>query len=671
MVSFVVRFVGWALPTRLFERDDQREPEIRRRILARTGHLVEVVSVMTPPFISGFALVLWNQSPTRGLATWSALVLGSAIACLLAVRQMNRQTLPATPPISLTITMAVSGCTWGSIPIVAMPDDPASQALTGMLVFAPLAANAVFSASVPRLFWPFHLGLVLTASIGYLQSTSPTGFDTVVVLVYTIPFGAVISAIKMRHDEQAMYFALEHEATVAELSVSNEQLAVEASRDSLTGLSNRTDFTTRLELAMSTSESRGAQVGLLFIDLDHFKVVNDSLGHAAGDDLLVEVANRIVQRLRPTDVLARLGGDEFTVLVPEIDGVDAVARIADRVLTAFDQPFDLHGRRHRMSASIGVACTGEQGLTAADLLRLADAALYQAKGEGRARTSVFDASLRARLDGRLDDEAELREAITNNEFAGWFQPIVDMSNGQVDAAEGLVRWIGPGGVREAASFIDLAAEVGLDFELSAGVLDDLRELQTQLRAIGADIDLGFNLPPAHLLELLNLFAGDADLSGITVEITETGVIADVDRVVEFLRDIQRRGASVWLDDFGQGQSSMSLLTKLPLDAVKIDRQFVTNVVDDQTSQAIVSAIADLGRNLGYRVIAEGIENVEQADKLRELGVTHGQGYLFARALPSSEFLSLAHHGIDYAAVLGLTERASWRRLTPAQRRLSP
>ncbi|MEZ5230371.1 MAG: EAL domain-containing protein [Acidimicrobiales bacterium] len=476
----------------------------------------------------------------------------------------------------------------------------------------------------------------------------------------------MISAIKMRHDEQGMYFALEHEATAAELSVSNEQLAVEASRDSLTGLSNRTDFTMRLEHAMATAEASTSQVGLLFIDLDHFKVVNDSLGHAAGDELLVEVANRILARLRPSDVLARLGGDEFTVLIPEVDGVDDVARIAERVLTAFDEPFDLQGRRHRMSASIGVACTGEQGLTSADLLRLADAALYQAKGEGRARTSVFDSSLRARLDDRLDDEAELRDAVANGEFTGWFQPIVDLTSGRVDAAEGLVRWVGPNGIRDAGSFIELAAELGLDIDLSAIVLDELHRLQVELRSIGAEIDLGFNLPPAHLLELLARFDGDADLSGITVEITETGVIADVERVVEHLLDIRRRGASVWLDDFGQGQSSMSLLTHLPLDAVKIDREFVTNVVTDITSQAIVSAIADIGHTLGYRVIAEGIETLAQADALRGLGVTHGQGFLFAAGLPGADFLALADQDFDFSETLGLVQRPGWRWLTRAQ-----
>ena len=585
---------------------------------------------------------------------WGLLVAAGALGCAVATRRMFRNGVPQRPPHYLVAAMAISGLTWGSIPVIAMPITPAYQAFTGMMIFGPLAANVLFSSSVPRLYWAFHLALVTVAGFGYLVSTTETRLATIIVLLYTLPFGLVMSRIKLRTDEQGVYFALVNELIVAELSTSNEQLTIEASRDSLTGLSNRTDFISRLEVAMDASSRSTCDVGLLFLDLDHFKVVNDSLGHAAGDALLVAVAERINHVLRPTDLLGRLGGDEFTVLIPEIHDLTEVENVAHRVLRAFDEPFEINGRRHPMSVSIGVSYTGDLGLSAADLLRLADAALYKAKGEGRDRVSVYDAALRAHLDRRLDDEAELREGLAAGQFSGWFQPIVHLTTGAIVAAEGLVRWEHPAGIRQAGEFISLATEVGLDFTLSTTVLGDLRRLQHRLRSAGANIDLGFNLPPVHLLELLELFDEQEDLTGLTIEITENGLIADVDAAAKRLQDVQRRGASIWLDDFGQGQSSMSLLTQLPLDAVKIDRHFVSDVVNDPTSRAIVSAIAEIGQNLGYHVVAEGVETVDQANVLRQLGATHGQGFLFSPALPVDDFIELESRLFSYADVLGVS-----------------
>lgn len=627
--------------------------------MERACHLLVVVTLLTPPFVLGFGALLWGPTNRASIVIWALLVCLTSANCGYAARRVfNQAVVPESPPRSLSLTIATSGLAWGSIPIVAMPETATWQAFTGMLVFGPLAANVLFSASVPRLFWPFHMGLVSSASTGYLVSAGETRFASMVVLAYTIPFGFIMSAIKLRTDQQGAYYSLTNEAMVEELSIKNSQLAIDASQDALTGLSNRTEFSVRLGKALADHEGQVGYVGLLFIDLDHFKVVNDSLGHVAGDELLIDVAQRLNAAIRPDDLLGRLGGDEFTILATRITGIDQLERLAQRVLASFDEPFALDGRLHPMSASIGVALADSEARTATDLLRLADAALYQAKSAGRSRVSVFDASMRNRLDRRLDDETELRAALRDGAMTGWFQPIVNLSNGAIEGAEGLARWQHESGTRHAAAFIELASEVGLDLAISKAVWNDLQSLERGLRATGTSIELGFNLPPVHLFELLDLFEEQDDLSGFTIEITETGVISDVHRAAARLREMQARGASIWLDDFGQGQSSMSLLTELPLNGVKIDRHFVTNVVHDVTSRTIVGAITDIGRNLGYQVIAEGVETVEQAETLRSMGVTHGQGYLFSPALPPHDFLALEGQGFSYADRLRRSRRST-------------
>lgn len=652
MIRYWNELVEWVLPARPYERDDPLAAEVARRLMERACHLLVVVTLLTPPFVLGFAALLWGPSDPTKIVVWGGLVCVTSANCGGAARRIFIQTVvPENPPHSLSLTMAASGLAWGSIPIVAMPDTAAWQAFTGTLVFGPLAANVLFSASVPRLFWPFHLGLITSATAGYLESAGETRFAILIVLAYTIPFGIVMSAIKLRTDQQGAYYTLTNEAMVEELSIKNTQLAIEASQDALTGLSNRTEFSARLSEALFDHEGQAGYVGLLFIDLDHFKVVNDSLGHVAGDELLIDVAQRIDATIRPDDLLGRLGGDEFTILATGVEGIDQLQALAQRVLGSFDEPFALDGRLHPMSASIGVALADSDARTATDLLRLADAALYQAKSAGRSRVSVFDASMRDRLDRRLDDETELRTALRDGQLTGWFQPIVNLSTGAIEGAEGLARWQHESGTRDAGAFIELASEVGLDLAISKAVWNDLQSLEHGLRATGTSIELGFNLPPVHLFELLDLFDVQDDLSGFTIEITETGVISDVRRAAARLSEMQARGASIWLDDFGQGQSSMSLLTELPLDGVKIDRHFVTDVVHDRTSRTIVGAITDIGRNLGYQVIAEGVETLEQAETLRSIGVTHGQGYLFSPALPPRDFLALHRQGFSYAEQL--------------------
>ncbi len=626
-------------------------------MLAQSGHLLEVVTVLTPSTVAGYLLVMWGQAPTTGLIAWTAIVLIASLVVGVSAFSMRSGGIPDTPPWHLVGAMMLAAATWGSLPLIAMPASVEWKPVTGVLIIGPIAANIIFSASVPRLFWTFNLSLIGTAVTGFVVSGRPTDLAVVAILAYIVPFSAVLSLINQRSNERAAFYAITAEQTNDELSLSNKLLAIEVSRDSLTGLANRGEFGRQLDEAILTSAQVGLTVGVLFIDIDRFKVINDSLGHQAGDDLLHEVAKRISNELRDGDMLARLGGDEFTVLVRNVVGVEDVEGVARRVIKAFDEPFTIGGRRHPITASIGVACAGAHARTVADLLRRADAALYQAKDDGRARIAVFDENLRERLDRRLDDETELRRALERGEITGWFQPIVELETGRITSAEGLARWKTPDGLRSAAGFIDLAIDAGLDIELSKAVIVDMLELKRAIHERGVDIGLGCNLPPARLFDLLDVLSNVPDLTGIALEITETGIITDLDRARRHLDEMRRRGASIWLDDFGQGQSSLSLLTSLPLDGVKIDRQFVKGMLTDSTSHAIVQAVSDLGRNLGLTIIAEGVESIAQAQRLRELGVSLGQGFLFSPAVPPADFLALEEIEFSYADRLGVRRPA--------------
>ncbi len=641
MSSRTRRVFEWMLPSRVYDLHDSLALDVRRRLLAQACHLLQVVALLTTPTVAGYYLLLRHHADRGSLQIWAALVTATALACGLSAILVQRDATADRAPVYLIGAMLTSGLTWGSLPLVAAPPEPTWQSFVAMLVLGPIAANIMFSSAVPRLFWAFQLMIVATASLGFWNMGNETSNATIVILVYTVPFSAVLSVVKLRSDQAASYFALRRERVADQLSLTNERLAREASHDSLTGLANRGEFARRLDLAMIEAERLGMTVGVLFLDLDRFKIVNDSLGHEAGDELLRDVADRIAGVLRPGDLLARLGGDEFTILVSPVHGIEDVEGVARRVMQAFRESFAIAGRMMPVTASIGVACAGDDATTAVDVLRLADAALYQAKEDGRDRAATFDTSMRERMDRRLDDEAELRAALNAGRIRGWFQPIVDLRSGQITSVEGLARWHHESGVRDAGTFIELAIETGLDAALTRAVLGDARRLRQLLRSMGRPIDVGLNLPPAHLMDMLDLLADEPDLTGITLEITETGVIADLAHAAERLQDMRRRGASIWLDDFGRGQSSLSLLTQIPLDAVKIDRHFTRNLLHDHTSQTIVSAIAGIGRDLGYEVIAEGVETREQAEALRSYGVWHGQGYLFSPAMPAEELLELA------------------------------
>ena len=423
--------------------------------------------------------------------------------------------------------------------------------------------------------------------------------------------------------------------------------------DPLTGLPNRALFMDRLKrLAEKAKRKPDNLFALLFLDLDQFKLINDSLGHLVGDQLIVAFARRLEHELRSTDVvsrfteghaLARLGGDEFMVLLDDLQHASDALRIAERIGEALKRPFDIGGNEIFASVSIGVSLSSTGFERPEDLLRDADTAMYRAKSARRGSVELFDSEMRASAVARLQMETELRQAADRHEFCNWYQLIVNLKTAQVRELEALVRWRHPSSrLIEPGEFISIAEETGIIIPLGRQVLKQAcRQLYAwqQLYASETPLMVSVNLSRKQLLQtdLISDIREELDDVGIDpsclkLEITESMVMLNPERAKTTLRELKALGVRIAMDDFGTGYSSLSYLHKLPLDALKVDRSFVSQIESDAEKLEIVRTIITLAHNLGLEVIAEGIETREQMFILRELGCELGQGYLFSRPL---------------------------------------
>ncbi len=413
-----------------------------------------------------------------------------------------------------------------------------------------------------------------------------------------------------------------------------------ALHDTLTGLPNRRRLLERIEEAMARARRHDAMLAVLFCDLDRFKVVNDSLGHDAGDQLLVMAGTRIGAVIRDTDTLARLGGDEFVILCEEVESVAQVTEIAQRVSAALDQPFDVRGTEAFVTTSIGVALWTGGAETPLDMLRNADTAMYRAKDGGRNRFEIFDEAMQAWASARLEYESALRRAIERDELRVHYQPIVELATGRPVAVEALVRWDrGDLGLLAPGEFIALAEETGLIVPIGAWVLDRACRDCAAWQRFAPGIGVSVNLSPRQLAasDLLENVARILAASGLRtdqlcLEITESVLMDDAPRSLDTLHALTDLGLRLALDDFGTGYSSLTYLRRFPIDTLKIDQSFVRPLADGGDT-TIVRAIVDLARALGLMVIAEGIDDSSKLDALRAIGCELGQGYLFARPEP--------------------------------------
>jgi diguanylate cyclase (GGDEF)-like protein len=449
-------------------------------------------------------------------------------------------------------------------------------------------------------------------------------------------------------DRDTLQAFAEHASLALTDAKTVEDALHQAFHDSLTGLPNRVLFADRLAQGLQRSQRSRSELAVLFLDLDRFKTVNDSLGHQAGDDLLVAVADRLRNCIRPGDTAARFGGDEFAVLLEDVGGPDAAERAAMRVLYALEAPFQISGREVFISASIGIA-TGES--TADDPIRDADLAMYRAKAEGKGRYEVFEPGMHAAVMERLELEADLQRAVERGELVLDFQPVVDLSSGEVGGFEALLRWRHPSrGLIAPGAFIPLAEETRLMPAIGRWVLESAcRHAVSWRESTGAsDLTVSVNLS-ARQLQSPSLFedVGHAlersglPPCGLVLEITETVLMSDTESTIGKLKRLKHMGVGLAVDDFGTGYSSLQYLRRFPIDTLKIDKSFVDDLAGAGDDAALARAIVDLGESFGLTVVAEGIECEEQRRRLVELGCQLGQGFLFSPPLAAADASELA------------------------------
>ena len=431
-----------------------------------------------------------------------------------------------------------------------------------------------------------------------------------------------------------------------EQAIAREKLHSAAFLDPLTGLCNRAVFVERLGRRLEEFKARRARsrFAALYLDLDRLKVVNDSLGHPVGDELLTAVSRRLESCLRQGDALARLGGDEFAILLNEVGDEMQANAVAFRIQESLRTPFSIGGREVFTSVSIGIAVGQAEYNNADEIMRDADTALYHAKARGKARHELFDADMHARELDRVGLENDLRHAVNENDFEVHYQPIVLLASGRCVGFESLIRWTRNGKAVSPVTFIPLAEELGIIEPLGTWVLQQAcstfagwrrRFPQAGLDYITVNVS-SRQLMQQNFLGLVERAVHDAGLQprDLRLEITETALMDSPQEAAKLLRELRDLGAKIYLDDFGCGYSSLSHLHKLPVDALKIDRSFVRSLLLPDRP-AIVESILALGRTLNTSVVAEGIEEDLQARELERLGCTHAQGYLFSRPLSTT------------------------------------
>jgi diguanylate cyclase (GGDEF)-like protein/PAS domain S-box-containing protein len=449
--------------------------------------------------------------------------------------------------------------------------------------------------------------------------------------------------VSLTEDEGTM-LAITHIEDVTEQKRTAEQLTFAANHDELTGLPNRSSLMSLLSERLDGAPP--SSVAVLFVDLDHFKVVNDSLGHGVGDELLSLMAGRLRSVVRDHDVLARFGGDEFIVVLSRVAHESDPAEVAERIRRALHEPVMIGEHELFVTASIGYSTNVDAGMSPNDLLRDADAAMYRAKARGRDCVEAFEAGGYETGVQALRTAGELRRGIERDEIVPYFQPIVDLESGRVLGYEVLARWLHPDrGLLTPNHFLPLAEETGLLVDLGTEMLHNSLAQLAAWRAAGHDFancSLSVNVGNRQLLdpafyklvgELLGETGIDAD--SLWLEITETSLLADVKAATVTLRELRSLGLHLSVDDFGTGYSSLTYLKRFPVEAIKVDRAFVSGLGIENEDTTIVEAVVKLGQALGLAVIAEGIETPLQLSRLRELGCDKGQGYLFGRPRPAA------------------------------------
>lgn len=420
----------------------------------------------------------------------------------------------------------------------------------------------------------------------------------------------------------------------------------EANYDSLTSLPNRRLFNDRLEMELKKAKRENYPVTLLFMDLDHFKEVNDTLGHHVGDSLLIVAAQRIQNCVRESDTVARLGGDEFTILLPNIGEIGKIERIATEILAAIDSPFYLKEKRAHLTTSIGITVYPNDGETPQDLLMHADQAMYSAKNSGRNKFSYFTQEMQNKALSHMQLTNDIQIALEEKQFLVYYQPIVDLKTGEIIKAEALIRWNHPTlGMISPTTFIPIAEEKTVINEIGSWVFKTAASnVQRWSKIVGHRFTVGINVSPVQFireekqLDFIEYLKNEnIECEHISIEITEGLLLKDGPEIMEKLLEFRKAGIKIAIDDFGTGYSSLSYLKKFPIDHLKIDQSFIFELITDKSSQALSKAIIAMAHALDLKVIAEGVETEAQRDMLINFGCDYVQGYFYARPMPADQF----------------------------------
>jgi diguanylate cyclase (GGDEF)-like protein len=650
-----------------YELGDTTAAVLRRELTYQYRRLMIRGLIATPLAAPVFAYLSYPESTPTRIAIWVTIALVSFlinVGITLAHRGIAGDTLWI-----FSVPAFLIGATWGATPYIIDPQNPVAQAIVTLVLVAVCAVATVMNAPNRMGFLAMTVPIIalggsylLTANDGRLRALAPAALIlfAIMALIHHEVHGTITRAIvaRVRNDILLDELNLERERierTNQALLSANARLKHRATHDPLTGLLNRSALTERLESLVAQS-APGAGVAVLYLDLDRFKLVNDSLGHHVGDQLLQEASRRCIEAL-PNAPIARLGGDEFCVLLHPVATPTDATRAADRIRSALDASFEVAGRSVGAPVSIGIAI-GFGDTTPEDLHRYADVALYRAKDRGRNQVALFDQHMRDSMDQVIDQGAALRDALAAERIVPWFQPEIDLTTGDMIGVEALARWVSPTGVLDASSFMPTAEQVGLELMISDAMMVSALVTRYEWHQLG--IDPGFRVrinataqqitSPDHVRKFLRgIEANGIPPTGVSIEITETSVIRDIEVVSSGLALAREAGITVALDDFGTGHSSLSLLQRLPIDAVKIDRSFIRNLVDDSRDRALVKTVISLGSELGLTVTAEGVETEAQAELLRSFGCNSAQGYLYSPAIPSEQVL--ARIGRDSTATL--------------------
>ena len=469
-----------------------------------------------------------------------------------------------------------------------------------------------------------------------IPQTGRTGWVSAVYRPHLDANGKIVGVIGLIRD-------------ITERKTAEQQIEYQAYHDALTGLANRRLFQEHLSLALALAQRRHSFVAVLFLDLDHFKVINDSLGHSVGDALLKQVAKRLRHAVREGDTVARVGGDEFTIVLQEIGRPDEAAAVAKKVIRTVADPIEVNGHKLYVTTSIGVTVYPRDGEDAETLLKNADAAMYRAKGEGRNCYQMATSELNRTTQERMLLESGLHQAMETGEFAVHYQPQIDLETMQLAGMEALLRWNHPErGVIGPTEFIALAEERGMilligDWVLREACREAKRFHDRGLKTLRVSVNISARqFRDESLLWTVESALGESGLDprALELEITESVAMEDVDQTMATLTELRRSGVSIAIDDFGTGHSALSYLKRFPFDALKIDKSFIKDLPGGYADSAIVASVIQLANGLGIRVVAEGVETAEQLEFLREHGCREVQGFYFSQAVEASEIAKL-------------------------------